>query len=69
MMLDNAYQVVAGVVALVNCLCHWQDRSRVIFDRLVWTVLSDFTFIFAYSESHYAIDSCKWLTMLLFWDQ
>lgn len=27
MVLDVAYQAVAGVVALVNCLCRWQGSS------------------------------------------
>lgn len=38
MMLDIADQVVMGVVALVSCLCHWQDRSSVRRDGLAFAV-------------------------------
>ena len=50
MMLDIAEQVVAGVVALVNCLCHWQDGS-VLFDEL--DLLFFFGLYLAYSVSQY----------------
>ena len=54
MMLDIADQVVAGVVALVSCLCHWQDRSRVGCDGPALLFLWGFTLTFLIYDHHIA---------------